>query len=108
MASPYVAFARTKGLPESVVVRRHAIRNAAIPVIAYLGIQSIYLIEGLVVVESLFSWPGIGHALVHAVISRDVTMIQGAALVMGLLFVLINILVDALCRVIDPRLAAIR
>jgi ABC-type dipeptide/oligopeptide/nickel transport system permease component len=108
MASPYVAFARTKGLPESVVVRRHAIRNAAIPVIAYLGIQSIYLIEGLVVVESLFSWPGIGHALVHAVISRDVTMIQGAALVMGLLFVLINILVDALCRIIDPRLAAIR
>jgi ABC-type dipeptide/oligopeptide/nickel transport system permease component len=108
MASPHIAFARTKGLPEGAVVRRHALRNAAIPVVAYLGMQSIYLIEGLVVVESLFSWPGIGHALVHAVVSRDVTMVQGAALVMGLLFVLINFLVDAVCRVLDPRLAVTR
>ncbi len=108
MASPHVAFARNKGLPEGVTVRRHALRNAAIPVVAYLGLQSVYLIEGVVVVESLFAWPGIGHALVHAVVARDVTMVQGTALVMGLMFVLINLGVDAGSRLLDPRLAVAR
>lgn len=101
---PYFAFARLKGLPERAVVLRHGLRNAAIPVVAYIGLQAIYLIEGVVVVESLFAFPGIGHALVHAVISRDVPMVQGTALVMGLLFVLLNLGVDVLCAGLDPRL----
>jgi peptide/nickel transport system permease protein len=71
--------------------------------VTYLGIQFVYLVEGVVVVETLFAWPGIGHALVHAVFGRDVPMIQGAALVMGLMFVALNALVDALCHIIDPR-----
>ena len=101
--SPYYAFARTKGLPERAAFLRHGLRNIGVPVLAYQGVQLVYLIEGVVVVETLFAWPGIGHALVHAVIARDVPMIQGTALVMGLTFVLLNGLVDLACAAIDPR-----
>lgn len=101
--APYFAFARHKGLPESVVVRRHGLRNAAIPVVCYVGLQAVYLVEGVVVVESLFAYPGIGHALVHAVVERDVPMVQGTALVMGLMFVLIAAIVDLLTHWLDPR-----
>ena len=95
--------ARHKGLPEGAVRRRHVWRNAAVPVVAYLGVQLVTLVEGVVIVETLFAWPGIGHAMVHAVVSRDVPMLQGTALAMGLLFVLLNALVDVVCLVLDPR-----
>lgn len=103
--SPYYAFARTKGLPEWAAFLRHGLRNIGVPVLAYQGVQLAYLIEGVVVVETLFAWPGIGHALVHAIIARDVPMIQGTALVMGLMFVLLNGLVDLSCAALDPRRA---
>jgi peptide/nickel transport system permease protein len=79
------------------------VRNVAAPVTAYLGVQLVMLVEGVVLVETIFAWPGIGHALVHAIFGRDVPMIQGTALVLGLLFVLFNALVDAACAFIDPR-----
>ncbi|QPP49843.1 MULTISPECIES: ABC transporter permease [unclassified Halomonas] len=101
--SAYYAFSRTKGLGERLSFLRHGLRNAAVPVIAYLGVQFVYLIEGVVVVETLFAWPGIGHALVHAIVARDVPMIQGTALVMGLMFVALNTVVDLLCHWLDPR-----
>ena len=101
--APYLAFARIKGLPEGAVVRRHALRNAAVPVAAYLGVQLVTLVEGVVIVETLFAWPGIGHALVHAVVARDVPMVQGTALAMGLIFVALNAAVDLACLAIDPR-----
>lgn len=101
--SSYYSFGRTKGLSEWLVFTRHGLRNVAVPIVTYLGIQFVYLVEGVVVVETLFAWPGIGHALVHAIFGRDVPMIQGAALVMGLMFVALNALVDALCHIIDPR-----
>jgi peptide/nickel transport system permease protein len=101
--APYFAFARYKGLPEPIVVTRHGLRNAAIPVVSYLGLQAIYLIEGVVVVESLFAYPGIGHALVHAIVERDVPMVQGTALMMGLMFVAIGAIVDGLTLWLDPR-----
>ena len=82
---------------------RHGVRNVAAPVTAYLGVQLVMLVEGVVLVETIFAWPGIGHALVHAIFGRDVPMIQGTALVLGLLFVLFNALVDAACAFIDPR-----
>jgi ABC-type dipeptide/oligopeptide/nickel transport system permease component len=97
------AFARQKGLPEGAVRRRHVWRNAAVPVVAYLGVQLVTLIEGVVIVETLFAWPGIGHALVHAVVARDVPMLQGTALLMGLLFVALNAVVDLVCLFLDPR-----
>jgi peptide/nickel transport system permease protein len=102
-ALPSYEFARTKGLGRVRVLLRHGLRAAAVPVLAYLGVQTVFLMEGAVVVESLFAWPGIGHALVHAVFGRDVPMIQGTALCMGLLFVAFNLAVDAACLLIDPR-----
>ena len=71
--------------------------------ISYLGVQLVYLIEGVVLVETIFAWPGIGHALVHAIFGRDVPMIQGTALILGLMFVLFNALIDVLCSLMDPR-----
>lgn len=106
VAAPYWLFARTKGLTDRVAMARHGVRNAAVPVVAYLGVQLVYLLEGVVVVETLFAWPGIGHALVHAIFGRDVPMIQGTALMMGLLFVVLNAAVDLACMAIDPRLRA--
>lgn len=101
--SAQFAFAKTKGLSDTQALIRHGLRNVGVPVVAYLGIQLVYLIEGVVIVETLFAWPGIGHALVHAIIGRDVPMIQGTALAMGLLFVILNTLVDLACLAIDPR-----
>jgi peptide/nickel transport system permease protein len=102
-ALPSHEFALTSGLGEARVLRHHTVRHAALPVLAWLGVQTVFLVEGAVVVETLFAWPGIGHALVHAVFGRDVPMIQGTALCMGLLFVTFNGLIDAACLLADPR-----
>ncbi|MBD1559259.1 ABC transporter permease [Vibrio sp. S9_S30] len=104
LGSQYFLFARLKGLSHSQAFERHAQVNIALPVIAFVGIQTVTLIEGIVMIESLFSWPGIGHALSHAIFARDIPVIQGAALLMGLLFVLINTLVDFANYLLDPRL----
>lgn len=101
--TPAHDFARTKGLSDTQALLRHGLRNAAVPVVAWLGVQAVFLVEGTVVIETLFAWPGIGHALVHAVFARDVPVIQGTALTIGLLFVGFNLLVDALCLWLDPR-----
>lgn len=103
-ALPSHLFARTKGLSDREALVRHALRHAALPLLAYVGSQAVLLAEGAVVVESLFAWPGIGHALVHAVFGRDLPVIQGAALTMGLLFILFNTATDAAQVALDPRL----
>ena len=102
-SSPHYAFARTKGLSSGQALLRHGLRNIGAPVITYLGLQFVFLAEGVVVVETIFGWPGIGHALIHAVFHRDVPMVQGTALAMGLGFVLLNAIVDLIARRIDPR-----
>lgn len=104
LASDAFEFAQTKGLPLYAALWRHALAPLALGTLAYAGMQLVLLIEGVVVVESLMAWPGIGHALVHAVVARDVPMIQGTALAMGLLFVLLNGLMDAAVQWLDPRL----
>lgn len=103
VTSEQFQFARQKGLPFAAAFWRHGVRNAAIPVVAYVGVQAVLLLEGVVVAESLFSWPGIGHALTHAVYERDVPMLQGTALTLGLSFVLFTYAIDLICFVIDPR-----
>lgn len=103
IGSDWHHFALTKGLSRRITLLRHVARNAAVPVVAYIGVQLAFLIEGVVIIESVFSWPGIGHALVHAVFSRDVPMVQGTALTLGLLYVLLNLIIDLLCRGLDPR-----
>ncbi|MFS4581475.1 ABC transporter permease [Phaeobacter sp. C3_T13_0] len=101
--SEWWRFARWKGLSERQVVLRHGLRHVAVPVLTLIAAQFVALMEGVVVVETIFGWPGIGHALVHAVFHRDVPMVQGAALVMGLAFVLVNALADIGARLLDPR-----
>lgn len=101
--SPSYEFAHTKGLSDTQALTRHGLRQAAVPIVTYLGVQAVFLVEGALVVETLFAWPGIGHELVHSVFGRDVPVIQGAALCMGLLFVVFNLAVDAACLALDPR-----
>ncbi|TAG46133.1 MAG: ABC transporter permease [Betaproteobacteria bacterium] len=103
LASPAYEFARSKGLSDRQALLRHGARLAALPVVAYLGVHAVFLFEGAVIVESLFAWPGIGHELVHAVFGRDVPMLQGTALCMAIVFVLFNLLIDAVCLALDPR-----
>lgn len=103
MHTPYYQFARHKGLSSASVLKRHGLRNLLVPFLAFLGVQLVTLIEGVVVVETLFAWPGIGHALVHAVFSRDIPIVQGAALFMGLLYVGFNAFVDIAIYFLDPR-----
>lgn len=102
-ASDHVAFARMKGLSERRILVSHVVRNAAVVLVPYLGVQAVVLIEGVVVVESLFAWQGLGHALVHAVFWRDVPVLQATALVLALLIVTINTLVDLAVLWLDPR-----
>jgi peptide/nickel transport system permease protein len=102
-ASEYVAFAATKGLGRTVLLRRHVARNAGVTLLAYLGVQALVLVEGVLVVELVFAWPGLGHALVHAVFWRDIPTLQAATLVLGLLVVVINTIVDLGVLVLDPR-----
>ena len=99
----FYQFSKVKGLSTWQTFKRHGARNIAVPVVAFFGIQLVSMIEGIVMIESLFSWPGIGHGLAHAIFARDIPVIQGAALVMGILFVALNTLVDILCLWIDPR-----
>lgn len=104
VASESFQFARLKGLSLPEAFWRHGLRNAGVPVVAYLGVQAALILEGVVVVESVFAWPGIGHALTHAIFERDVPMLQGTALTLGLTFVVLSFLVDLACRGLDPRM----
>ena len=103
MSAEWRLFARTKGLSAGVTMIRHVLRNASLPVVTYVGVQMAYLIEGVVIVETVFAWPGIGHALVHAIFARDISMVQGTALTLGLIYVVLNLVIDLACRSIDPR-----
>lgn len=100
--------ARAKGVPEPFVVLKHTLRNALIPVVTFLGLQFGVLLGGAVVTETIFSWPGMGRLVVEAIGSRDYPVIQGTILFMAVLFVLINLAVDLLYGVLDPRVRAAR
>jgi len=101
---PYVEAARSKGLSERIVVYKHAMRNALIPVVTVVGLQLGFLLSGAVVVEIVFQRPGLGVLLVDAVFARDYPVIQGAVLVVAALFVLTNALVDLTYQYLDPRI----
>jgi peptide/nickel transport system permease protein len=100
---PYVTTAKSKGLGEGHVVRRHVLRNALIPIVTVIGINFGYLLGGAVIVESVFSLPGMGRLAVNSVSSRDYPVVQGAILVAAILFVAVNMFVDILYGYIDPR-----
>ncbi len=99
----FIRTARAKGLAESVVLWRHAFRNALIPLITIVGIQSKVVFTGAVVTETVFSWPGIGRLAVQAISTRDFPVVQGSVFVMTAMVVLLNLLVDIAYGYIDPR-----
>ena len=99
----HVRTARAKGLTETQVILRHGLRNALIPVVTLIGLQAGYLLGGAVVTETIFSWPGIGRLTVGAILSSDFTVAQGAILVFALAFIIINLIVDVLYSLLDPR-----
>jgi ABC-type dipeptide/oligopeptide/nickel transport system permease component len=98
-----VRTARAKGLPERLVVLRHALRNALIPVVTLIGLQIGFLLGGAVVTETIFSWPGVGRLAVGAILSADFPMAQGTIIVLSAGFIVINLVVDLLYAVLDPR-----
>jgi peptide/nickel transport system permease protein len=100
----YVRTARAKGVAEQVMLLRHAMKNALIPIVTVMGIQLGRLLGGAVIVEQIFALPGVGTLLVSAITERDYPMVQGTVLAMGLLFILVQLLVDLCYGYIDPRI----
>ncbi|WP_306227773.1 ABC transporter permease [Bosea beijingensis] len=103
LGADHVRTARAKGLSESRVVLRHTLRNALVPVVTLIGLQIGFLLGGAVVTETVFSWPGIGRLAVGAILSSDLPMAQGTIIMLSLGFILVNLAVDVLYAVLDPR-----
>lgn len=104
MRLDYVRTARAKGLNETSVVVGHALRNAALPALAYAGVQAGFLLGGAVVVEAVFAYPGMGRLVLQAVEDRDLPVVQAFVVLLALLIVAINLMVDVLARWLDPRM----
>ncbi|HET7036063.1 MAG TPA: nickel ABC transporter permease [Thermomicrobiaceae bacterium] len=100
----YIRTARAKGLPESPVLMRHALRNALIPFVTVAGLQIGFLLGGAVIVEVVFSWPGVGRLVVDAINNRDYPVVQAAVTILAAILILANLLVDLLYAVLDPRI----
>ncbi len=101
----YITTARSKGLVESVVTYKHALKNAMIPVVTVMGLQFGTLLGGAVLTETVFSWPGIGRLMVDSILARDYPVVQGAVLLLAVFFVLINLVVDIIYAFLDPRIS---
>ena len=104
LGQDYVRTARGKGLPERLIVVGHAARNALLPVLTVVGLEFGTLLGGAVVTETIFSWPGLGQLTVTAIGARDYQIVQGVVVLLGAVFVLLNLLVDVLYAVLDPRI----
>lgn len=100
----YVRFARAKGLPEHVVVIKHALRNALIPTITVVALQTGLLLSGNMIIETVFSWPGVGRLAVQAIEARDYPLVQGVVLLYATTYVLLNLAADLLCGWANPRI----
>ena len=104
LSQDYVRTARAKGLTEKVVVYRHALRNAMIPVITVLGLQFGALLAGAIVTETIFSWPGLGRLTIQAISNRDYYLVQGCILAISATYVAVNFLTDLLYSAVNPRI----
>jgi peptide/nickel transport system permease protein len=104
LGSEYVKLARLKGLPEALVISKHAFKNALIPVLTLAGINLVVMVNVAVVVETVFAWPGIGRLLYEGIAFRDFPIVQATVLLGGMMIVGVNLLVDVLYAVIDPRI----
>jgi ABC-type dipeptide/oligopeptide/nickel transport system permease component len=100
----FITTARAKGLAERVVIYKHALKNALIPVVTVLGLQFGILLGGAVLTETVFAWPGVGRLLVDSILRRDYPVVQGTVMLLAFLFVIINLVVDIIYAFLDPRI----
>ena len=104
LSQDFTTTARSKGLREKVVIVKHALRNALIPIITVVGLQFGSLLAGAVLTETVFAWPGLGRLLYDSISARDYPMIQGVILIFGLLYIFVNLVVDLIYAFVDPRI----
>jgi ABC-type dipeptide/oligopeptide/nickel transport system permease component len=104
LSQDYIRTARAKGLSENVVVYKHALRNALVPVLTVVGLQFGALLAGAIVTETIFSWPGIGRLTIQAIGNRDYYLVQGAILMIGLTYVVVNFMTDFFYSLANPRI----
>ena len=104
LSQDFTTTARSKGLQERVVVIKHALKNAMIPIITVVGLQFGLLLGGAVLTETVFAWPGLGRLIVDSILARDYPVIQGAILIFGLLYIMVNLVVDMIYALVDPRI----
>lgn len=100
----FVLYARARGLKEKLIVVRHVLKNALIPVVIAFGMTLGHMLAGSVIVENVFAWPGVGRYIVSSIFNRDYPVIQAYALFMAVVFVLLNLFVDIICATLDPRI----
>ena len=101
----YVRTARAKGVPRRIILRKHALRNALIPVVTVVGFEIGILMGGSAIVEIIFGLPGIGNTLINAIFNRDYPVVQGATMLLAFIFIFANLAVDLLYGVLDPRIS---
>lgn len=104
LSQPYIRTARAKGLPERSVILKHALRNAQIPILTIWGLQAGTMLTGTVVTETVFAWPGLGRASIHAVLGRDYPVVLASIATFTVIFVTLNLLIDLAYFLIDPRI----
>lgn len=104
LGQDFIRTARSKGLQEAVVVNRHAFRNALIPVVTIMALQTSTLIGGTLITETVFAWPGIGQLLIQSVNLRDMAVVQAAVFIIALFVILSNLTADLVYRLLDPRI----
>jgi peptide/nickel transport system permease protein len=104
LSQEYVTTARSKGLMERLIIVRHALRNALIPIVTMIGLEFGFLLSGVVVAETVFSWPGVGRLVFNAINQRDIPLVQAAVVLFSFLFVGLNLMIDILYAQLDPRI----
>src|SRR5262245_7859626 len=108
LGSDYIKLVRLKGVPEAMVVAKHALKNSMIPVLTFAGLNLLVMVNVAVVIEVIFNWPGVGQLLYDALSNRDFPMVQGVVLMSGLMIVLLNFTIDVLYGYVDPRIRVSR
>jgi len=104
MSQDYILTARAKGLYETGVVSKHALKNAFLPVVTVVGLQFGHMLGGSVIVETVFAWPGIGKLLIDSIFAKDIPMVQGCILLIATTYALVNLVVDLSYALMDPRI----
>jgi ABC-type dipeptide/oligopeptide/nickel transport system permease component len=105
LGQDYIRTARAKGLHERIILFRHALKNAAIPVVTMIGLHFSYLLGGAIIAETIFSWPGIGLLLTQSIFNRDYAVVQAGVVIFATMVTLLNFFIDILYALIDPRIS---